>query len=216
MCEIQITYGNEEYSEFSVELPLDDEKFVSLQEQDPKMQELQDKVKTGMYSESYIARNNVLLKHIVDNGHKFEARIIPNSLMDVVLHLGHNQSGHNGYQETYATIKCLYYWKGMQMKILQYCKHCKVCALQKVQKTQFEKQIFEPGVQLMEFVSMDLVGEFHPPSSKGNRYALNCCLYVDRIHILHPYQEQISRRNCDSLEKSYSFSFWSLQEVADG
>ena len=24
----------------------------------------------------------------------------------------------------------------------------------------------------MEFVSMDLIGEFHPPSSKGNRYAL--------------------------------------------
>ena len=44
--------------------------------------------------------------------------------------------------------------------------------LQKVQKTQFEKQIFKPGVQPMEFVSMDLIGEFHPPSSKGNRYAL--------------------------------------------
>ena len=47
-----------------------------------------------------------------------------------------------------------------------------MCALQKVKKTQFEKQIFEPGVQPMEFVSMDLIGEFHPPSSKGNRYAL--------------------------------------------
>ena len=33
-------------------------------------------------------------------------------------------------------------------------------------KTQFEKQIFEPGVQLMEFVSMDLIGEFHPPHPK--------------------------------------------------
>ena len=37
---------------------------------------------------------------------------------------------------------------------------------------QFEKQIFEPGVQPMEFVGIDLIGEFHPPSSKGNRYAL--------------------------------------------
>ena len=24
----------------------------------------------------------------------------------------------------------------------------------------------------MEFISMDLIGKFHPPSSKGNRYAL--------------------------------------------
>ena len=35
-------------------------------------------------------------------------------------------------------------------------------AIQKVKKTQFEKQIFEPGVQLMEFVSMDLIGKCHP------------------------------------------------------
>ena len=41
-----------------------------------------------------------------------------------------------------------------------------------VQKAQFEKQIFEPGVQPMEFICMDLIGEFHPPSCKGNRYAL--------------------------------------------
>ena len=35
-----------------------------------------------------------------------------------------------------------------------YCfivKNCPTCAKQKVQKTKFEKQIFEPGVQPMEF-----------------------------------------------------------------
>ena len=37
MCEIQITYDNDENSEFSVELPLDDRKFIFLQEQDPKI-----------------------------------------------------------------------------------------------------------------------------------------------------------------------------------
>ena len=95
-----------------------------------------------MYNEFYLIKNNILFKHIVDNGHGFGARVIQNSLVDVVLHLGHNQSGHNGYQRTYAAIKHLYYWKGMRTQILQYCKHCKVCAQQKVQKTQFEKQIF--------------------------------------------------------------------------
>ena len=28
--------------------------------------------------------------NIVDNGHKFEARVIRDSLVDVALHLGHN------------------------------------------------------------------------------------------------------------------------------
>ena len=107
MCEIQTTYDNPENSEFSVELPLEDEKFISLQEQDPKILELCDKVKKGMYHEFYLVKNNVLFRSIVDNGHKFEARVIPDSLVDVVLHLDHSWSGHNGYQRTYAAIKLL-------------------------------------------------------------------------------------------------------------
>ena len=113
-----------------------------------------------MYSDFYLVKNDVLVRSIVDNGHKFKARVIPESLVDVLLYLGHNQSGHNGYQRVYTAIKHLYYWKGMRVQILQYCKSCKVCAVQKVKKTQFEKQLFEPGVQPMEFLSLDLIGEF--------------------------------------------------------
>ena len=48
-----------------------------------------------------------------------------------------------------------------------------------------EKQIFEPGVQPIKFVSMDLVSKFHPPSSKGNRYALTdlCMLTGYKFYI---------------------------------
>ena len=144
VCEIQITYDNPENSEFSVELPLEDGIFASLQGNDPKIRDLHLKVEEGEYGQFYFVRNNVLFRSIVENGHKFEVRVIPESLQDVVLHLGHNQSGHNGYQRTYAAIKHLYYWKGMRTHILHYYKSCKTCAVQKVQKTQFEKQIFEP------------------------------------------------------------------------
>ena len=45
--------------------------------------------------------------------------------------------------------------------------------------------IFEPGMQPTEFISMDLFGEFHPPLSKGNRYALTavCMLMGYTFHI---------------------------------
>ena len=127
--EIQITYDNPKNSELLVELPLEDDKFTSLQENNPKIWDLHDKVKEGAYNEFYFVNNDVLFRSIVDNGHKFEVRVIPESLVDVVLHLGHNQSGHNGYQRTYAAIKHLYYWKDMRAQILQYCKSCKVCAV---------------------------------------------------------------------------------------
>ena len=108
----------------------------------------------------------------MDNGHKFSPVVIPEDLTGTVLVLGHNQSGDNGYQRTYAAIKWSYYWKRMRKHVLVHCKTCVTCAKQKVQKTQFEKQIFKPGVQPMEFICIDLIGEFHPPSSKGNTYAL--------------------------------------------
>ena len=103
----------------------------------------------------------------------------------------------------------------MRTQILQHCKCCKVCAQQKVQKPQFEKQIFEPGVQPMEFISMDLVGEFSPTINQMEQVSNSCCLYVDRIHILYPNQEQISIGNHDSLEKSYYFPLWCLQKATD-
>ena len=108
VCEVQITYNNPENLELSVELPLEDNKFASLQENDPKIRDLRDKVKECANSEFHFVENNVLFRSIMDNGHKFKARVIPESLVDVVLHLGHNQSGHNGYQRTYLAIKHLY------------------------------------------------------------------------------------------------------------
>ena len=117
VCEIQITYDNPENSELSVELLLEDDKFISLQQQDLKIQDLCNKVKGGMYNEFYLIKNNVLFRSIVDNGHKFKVSH-PRIIVDVVLHPGHNQSGHNGYQRTYAVIKHLYFWKGMRVQIL--------------------------------------------------------------------------------------------------
>ena len=69
-----------------------------------------------------------------------------------------------------------------------YCTSAKkTCAVQKVQKTQFEKQIFEPGVQPMEFVSMDLIGEFHPPLIKRKQVRTDSSLYAYRIYFLHTH-----------------------------
>ena len=95
----------------------------------------------------------------------------------------------------------------MQMKILQYCKHCKVCTLQKVQKTQFEKQIFEPGVQPMEFMSMDLVGEFHPPSSKGNRYALTAVCMLTGFTFCIPIKNKSAEEIVTAWRNHITFPF---------
>ena len=105
---------------------------------------------------------------VIENNHKFDAAVLPAELVNTALFLGHNQSGHNGFQRTYAAIKRIYYWKGMHKDILKYCKGCSQCVRHQVEKRKFIEQSFKPGVQPMEFISMDLLGEFHPPSSKRN------------------------------------------------
>ena len=157
VCEINITYDNSENSPYSVKLPLSNEKFSCLQDKDLKVRQLKQKVTQGQYTQFYLIKKGVLYRSVVDNGHKFEAAVVPEDLIGMALHLGHNQPGHNGYQRTYAAIKCVYYWKGMRKHELVHCKNCPTCAKQRVQKTQFEKQIFEPGVQPMEFVLTSLV-----------------------------------------------------------
>ena len=98
MCEINITYDNSENSPYSVKLPLSNEKISCLQNKDLKVRQLKQKVIQGQYAQFYFIKKGVLYRSMVHNGHKFEVAVVPEDLIGTVLHLGHNQSGHNGYQ----------------------------------------------------------------------------------------------------------------------
>ena len=60
----------------------------------------------------------------------------------------------------------------MKKDILRYCKLCAVCEKFKVEHIKFEKLHFSWPNQPMEFICMDLIGEFYPATSRGHRYAL--------------------------------------------
>ena len=60
----------------------------------------------------------------------------------------------------------------MKEDIRKHCKTCATCQLHKLENVKFERKIFKPSLQPMDFICMDLIGEFHPPTSRGHRYAL--------------------------------------------
>ena len=101
----------------------------------------------------------------------FKPQCFPESI-DPVLQLAHNSAGHNGFQRVYLSIRQLYYWNNMKKDILCHCKQCAVCEKFKVEHIKFEKLHFSIPNQPMEFICMDLIGEFYPPTSRGHRYAL--------------------------------------------
>ena len=63
--------------------------------------------------------------------------------------------------------------------VKRHVQSCKFCQKHNKQAVKYSKYNFEAEPAPMKFISMDLIGEFHPPSSKGNKYALTViCMFT--------------------------------------
>ena len=52
-----------------------------------------------------------------------------------------------------------------------------VCILYKRELVKFERKLFHPSISPVDFICMDLIGEFHPPTTHGHCFALTpCCM----------------------------------------
>ena len=119
----------------------------------------------------YYLEGKLLKKYIYDNKQRFEVTVVPPSCAPLLLNLAHDQLGHNGTARTYMLLKRTYYWKGMKTDISNYVKQCKLCQKQNILPVKYVSGYFSAPMAPMEFISMDLIGDF-TPSSKGNKYAL--------------------------------------------
>ena len=148
----------------------------ALQAQDEKCTTLADMLRWGKLDPvAYSIQDGVLYRHVTEGGQSFHAIYVPKtpqSLIQSILKAAHNDSGHNRFPRTYLAIRRLYYWKGIKEDVRQHCTNCYICQLHRTAAVKFEAKHFKPSVKPMDFIAMDLIGEFHPPSSHGNRYAL--------------------------------------------
>ena len=119
----------------------------------------------------YYLEGRLLKKYIYDNKQRFEVTVVPPNCAPLLLNLAHDQLGHNGTARTYMLLKRTYYWKGMKTDVSNYVKQCKLCQKQNILPVKYVSGHFSAPMAPMEFISMDLIGDF-TPSSKGNKYAL--------------------------------------------
>ena len=135
----------------------------------------------------YYMEGELLMHYIEDNKQKFEVIVVPRDLSKVVLKLAHDDLGHNGSARTYMIVRRNYYWKGLRPDVVHYVKRCTVCRKYNSASPKYNKGTFQAPGAPMDFISMDLIGEFHPPSSHGNKYALTvicmlsgwtCCIPI--------------------------------------
>ena len=124
-----------------------------------------------MIDQAYHVEDGILRKYVTDNKQRFDAIVVPVHYTLALLRLAHDELGHNCSARTYMLLRRLYYWKGMKPHIYKYVKQCRSCQQRNRQIVKYVQGQFKVPTTPMEFISMDLIGEFHPPSSKGHKYA---------------------------------------------
>ena len=133
-----------------------------------------------------------------------------------VLELAHNKLGHNGISRTYAMLKRLYFWKGMKVSITKHVKNCAVCQRRNPQVVPYAKLHFDTATFPMEFISMDLIGEFYPPSKSGHKYALTviCMLtgYVFCIPLKSKQANEVLQAYIDNVYAKFGGSLKILSD----
>ena len=65
----------------------------------------------------------------------------------------------------------------------------------------------------MEFVSMDLIGEFHPPSSKGNRYTLTAVCMLTGYTFCIPIKNKAAEEIVTAWRNHIAFPFGVYQKL---
>ena len=165
-----------------IHLPLTDELFLKLQKGDKFCKHIKNQPLSGKLQPNnpyYLDNDDILRQYVTDNKQRFEVVVLPESLILPALKMTHDDMGHKGSARTYMTLRRQYYWKGLKNCVYKHVKQCHTCLQHNKQAVKYTKLHFTSPPSPMKFISMDLICEFHPPSSKANKYALTLiCMHT--------------------------------------
>ena len=184
--------NGKEFNGNLVNLPLTDKTLSELQEQDTFCSNILVQIKKGNIKEgqTYKIQNNLLKRYVTDGDKTYETVILPRALTAQILKMAHDDLGHNGTHRTYMLLKRLYYWKGLKPSVTKHIQRCYHCQRRNKQVVKYATLHFDVATFPMQFISMDLIGEFHPPTSKGKKICIDHYLYAYRLCVLYSTKNQ--------------------------
>ena len=104
----------------------------------------------------------------------------------------------------------------MKVSVTKHLKNCAVCQKCNPQVVPYAKLHFDTATFPMEFISMDLIGEFYPPSKLGHRYALTviCMLtgYVFCIPLKSKQANEVLQAYIDNVYAKFGGSLKILSD----
>ena len=116
----------------------------------------------------------------------------------------------------YPLLKRLYYWKGLKPSVVKHIKMCYQWQRRNKSVIKYATLHFDMATFQMQFISMDLIGEFYPPTAKKNRYALTviCMLtgYVFCIPLKTKTAEEVIQAYIDKIYSKFGGSMKILSD----
>ena len=201
-----------------IRLPLSENMLSDLQAQDTFCSHIVTQIEKGNIKEGqiYIVQNKILKRYVIDGNNTYETVILPRALTAQVLKMAHDDLGHNGTHRKYMLLKQLYYWKGLKPSVVRHVQRCYYCQRRNKQVVKYATLHFDVASFPMQFISMDLIGEFHPPTSKGKKYALTviCMLtgYVFYIPLKTKTAEEVLQAYIDNVYSKFGGSLKILSD----
>ena len=177
-----------------IELPLDNNTLSELQQKDTFCANILAQIEKGNTIEGqlYIIQNKLLKRFVTDGDKIYETIVLPRAFTAQILKMALDNIGHNGTHRTYMLLKRLYYWKGLKPSVTKCIQRCYQCQRRNKQVVKYTTLHFDVATFLMQFTSMDLIGEFHPPTTKGKRYALTViCMLTGYVFCI-----PLNTKNC--------------------
>ena len=173
-------------------LPINNNALSQLQQKDMFCNNILTQIEKGNIQEGqlYTIKDKLLKRYVVDGKNMYETIVMPRALIAQILWMAHNNLGHNGTHRMYTLLKRLYYWKGLKPSVPKHIRMCYQCQRRNKQVVKYAMLHFDVATFPMQFISMDLIGQFHPPTTKKNRYALTSYMYAYGLHILYTLENQ--------------------------
>ena len=210
---------NKDTSDNSLQkLPINNDILHRLQQEDVFCKNILYQIEKGniIDGQLYLLSDKILKRCVLEGDNTYETIVVPKALTTQILKMAHDELGHNGTHQTYTLLKRLYYWKGLKPSVEKHIKMCYQCQRRNKQVVRYTTLHFDVATFPMQFISMDLIGEFYPPTSRKHRYALTviCMLtgYVFCVPLKTKAVEEVMQAYIDNVYSKFGGSLKMLSD----
>ena len=149
-------------------LPIDNNMLFELQQKDTFCANILAQIEKGNIIEGqlYIVQNKVLKRYVTDGDNTYETIVLPRALTAQILKMAHDNLGHNGITEPICYSRDYITGKGLKPSVAKHIQRCYQCQRRNKQVVKYATVHFDVATFPMQFISMDLIGEFYPPTTK--------------------------------------------------